>query len=129
MTLVEFRKIFDIFKINANTMESYRPQEYSGKITLFTSEQDLTLDLFIFRNTPSDNGANESGKSAHNHFDRSTANQDNVSAKDPFRGWRQLATEGVDLHVVPGDHFSMLREPHVEVLAEQLRKSIQQALH
>ncbi|HKR12256.1 MAG TPA: amino acid adenylation domain-containing protein [Pyrinomonadaceae bacterium] len=123
MTLVEFRRIFDIFKINANTMESYRPREYNGKITLFTSEQDVTLDLFIFRDTPSDHGG--TGEQALTLEDQGPEGRYAVPARDPFKGWRELATEGVDLHVVPGDHFSMLREPHVSALAEQLRQCIQ----
>jgi len=40
---------------------------------------------------------------------------------DPSLGWRDLAERGVDVHVVQGDHFSMLRKPHVEFLAEQLK--------
>ena len=123
MTLVEFRKIFDIFKINANTMESYRPREYQGKITLITSEQDIALDLIIFRDTPSDNGEKPLLEEGAPDEGRS------LTARDPLKGWGQFATGGIDLHVVPGDHFSMLREPHVSVLAEQLRISIQQALH
>ena len=118
MTLVEFRKIFDIFKVNANTMESYRPREYRGKLTLFTAEQDIALDLFIFRNMPGENGEklllDEEGNG--------------MPARDPLKGWGQFATGGIDLHVVPGDHFSILREPHVSVLAEQLRLTIESSM-
>ena len=46
-----------------------------------------------------------------------------------LKGWDKLATGGVDLHVVPGDHFSMIREPHVHVLAERLRSCIHDTLH
>ena len=46
-----------------------------------------------------------------------------------LKGWDKLATAGVDLHVVPGDHFSMIREPHVHVLAERLRSCIHDTLH
>jgi thioesterase domain-containing protein len=117
MTLVEFRKIFDIFKINANTMDAYRPREYRGKIALFTPAQDTTIDLYIFRNMPSDNVEPEP--------DTNVGDGDAMPARDPFKGWRKLATGGIDLHLVPGDHFSMMREPHVSVLAEQLRLCIE----
>ncbi|MCP4655733.1 MAG: AMP-binding protein, partial [bacterium] len=40
---------------------------------------------------------------------------------DPTLGWSELAHDGVELCSVPGDHFTMLREPHVQVLAERLR--------
>ncbi|HLG68842.1 MAG TPA: thioesterase domain-containing protein, partial [Chloroflexota bacterium] len=38
----------------------------------------------------------------------------------PDLGWRQLAIGGAEIHVVPGDHASILHEPHVAVLAEKL---------
>ncbi|HSE18766.1 MAG TPA: amino acid adenylation domain-containing protein [Pyrinomonadaceae bacterium] len=139
MTLVEFRKIFDIFKVNANTMESYRPREYRGKLTLFTAEEENTLDLWILRSTPaekSESGATgknattrlrELGKSAQSLLQRDSQEDWHlVPPKDPLRGWgKWVTTEDIDLHVVPGDHFSMMREPHVTVLAEQLRQVIE----
>ena len=36
-------------------------------------------------------------------------------------GWAGLATDGVDVRVVPGSHVTMLMEPHVQVVAEELR--------
>ncbi len=39
---------------------------------------------------------------------------------DPTLGWSAFAAGGVAVHTVPGDHYSMLREPHVQVLAEGL---------
>jgi thioesterase domain-containing protein/aryl carrier-like protein len=43
---------------------------------------------------------------------------------DPTTGWGQLAAGGVDVHTVPGNHFTIVREPHVTVLAEQLMSSL-----
>jgi len=43
----------------------------------------------------------------------------------PDRGWTRLAA--VDVHFVPGQHHSMVKEPHVQGLAEQLRTSLRQA--
>ena len=93
MTLVEFRKLFDTFKIHANTMRRYRPGKFEGRITLFSAEQD------------------------HQQ-----------TAARLLKGWDKFATGGVDVHVVPGDHFSMVREPHVRVLAERLRSCIHATL-
>jgi thioesterase domain-containing protein/acyl carrier protein len=42
-------------------------------------------------------------------------------------GWEELAGEGVDLHWVPGNHHTMVREPHVQVLAKQLRACLEQS--
>ncbi|MFG2115881.1 amino acid adenylation domain-containing protein [Streptomyces sp. NPDC048718] len=37
------------------------------------------------------------------------------------RPWRLLARSGFELHTVPGDHHSMMREPQLATLAESLR--------
>jgi hypothetical protein len=38
--------------------------------------------------------------------------------------WRRLAAEHWELHEIPGDHRSMIKAPHVKVLAEKVRQSI-----
>jgi len=43
------------------------------------------------------------------------------SPHDSDKGWRPLAAGGLTIKVVPGNHLGMLQEPHVQVLAEQLR--------
>ena len=91
MTLIEFRKLFDIFKINADTLRRYRPGAYQGRITLFCGDEE-------------------------------------VGDLEPLKGWEEFATEGVDVHIVPGDHFSMIREPNVRALGAQLSKCIEQAV-
>jgi thioesterase domain-containing protein/acyl carrier protein len=50
------------------------------------------------------------------------------STHDPDKGWRQLAVGGVDIRVVPGNHLGMLQEPHVQILAKQLRVCLDSAL-
>ena len=35
-------------------------------------------------------------------------------------GWGQYAEGLVDIHIVPGDHHTMMRQPYVKVLAEKL---------
>ncbi|WP_406082633.1 amino acid adenylation domain-containing protein [Streptomyces zaomyceticus] len=37
------------------------------------------------------------------------------------RPWRLLARAGFELHTVPGDHHTMLQQPHLTTLAESLR--------
>lgn len=110
MTLIEFRKLFDIYKINANTMRSYLAKEYEGRITLFTPEQDMAE--YVFSQDPE-------------YLESLTSEN---YRKDPTKGWGKLASGGVDLQIVPGDHFSMIREPHVEVLSEKLRNCIDEAI-
>jgi len=50
-----------------------------------------------------------------------------VTSADPTLGWSQWATEAVEVHVVPGNHASMVYQPHVEILAEKLRDCLDHA--
>jgi thioesterase domain-containing protein len=42
-------------------------------------------------------------------------------------GWTRFAAGGVDLHEVPGNHETLLREPHVRVLAHALTRCLADA--
>jgi amino acid adenylation domain-containing protein len=44
--------------------------------------------------------------------------------RDRQLGWGRLAQGGVDVHVVPGKHETVLREPNVRRLAEELKKCL-----
>jgi amino acid adenylation domain-containing protein len=55
-------------------------------------------------------------------------------AKDPHGkywdrqyDWGTLVTASLDVHITPGDHSSMFREPHVEALAEKMKSYLGQA--
>jgi thioesterase domain-containing protein/acyl carrier protein len=53
-----------------------------------------------------------------------TKNPDN-----PTLGWNELTSEGVDVHLVPGNHLTMLKIPNVQVLAKQLKRCFEKAKH
>lgn len=40
---------------------------------------------------------------------------------DPLHGWGEVATGGLDIVDVPGDHIGILQEPNVRILAEKLQ--------
>ena len=46
---------------------------------------------------------------------------------DSKLGWGGLATDGIEIHDVPGEHETMFHEPHVYALAETLRNCIEKA--
>ncbi|PYS94472.1 MAG: hypothetical protein DMF50_12430, partial [Acidobacteria bacterium] len=48
--------------------------------------------------------------------------------RDTTLGWRALASRGVEVHEIPGDHYSMVREPHLRVLAERIKDCLDEAL-
>jgi len=41
-----------------------------------------------------------------------------------FKPWTMWATGGMQFHLVPGDHFTMLRRPNVGIIAEALQRHI-----
>ena len=50
--------------------------------------------------------------------------------KDPVdqeRSWKRLAGDAVEVHDLAGDHYSLLRAPHVQRLAERLKEYLERA--
>jgi surfactin family lipopeptide synthetase C len=48
----------------------------------------------------------------------------NLRSGDETWGWNQLAGANVDVHIAPGDHVTMMAEPHVRELASELAACI-----
>ncbi len=46
---------------------------------------------------------------------------------DLTQEWREVVAGSLESSTIPGDHFTMLQEPHVQVLAERLGTCLQQA--
>jgi thioesterase domain-containing protein/acyl carrier protein len=51
----------------------------------------------------------------------------NLRANDDTWGWNQLAQTNVEVRIVPGDHVTMMAEPHVRTLASELAACISKA--
>jgi thioesterase domain-containing protein len=85
-------------------VEHYRIPVYSGKLVLFRPPLDAAHPLPEGRVASSERVIVDS----HNH-------------------WKPFVTGGIDLHVVPGDHDSMVLEPNVRVLAQKLRSCLEDA--
>ncbi len=90
---LQIHRLFQVFKANVQAVQSYKPQRYPGRIVLFWAN------------------------------DQSTPDQKPVeeNSSDATQGWGQLSTEPVEVHLVPGNHYTMFDEPHVSTLAERLR--------
>jgi thioesterase domain-containing protein len=56
-----------------------------------------------------------------------TRNQPYYRVRDPEMGWKVRAARGVEVHMLPGTHRTMLREPNVQVLAARLRECLDKA--
>ncbi|MDZ7955197.1 amino acid adenylation domain-containing protein [Nostoc sp. DedQUE09] len=53
--------------------------------------------------------------------------QSSIAKEDPSMGWDRLTVGGTEIHHIPGNHLTMLRKPHIQVLAAQLRACIEKA--
>jgi amino acid adenylation domain-containing protein len=56
-----------------------------------------------------------------------TRDRSTIAHQDSTLGWSKLTGDNVEVHWVPGNHLTMLRKPHVQVLSEQLRGCIERA--
>ena len=54
-----------------------------------------------------------------------TSVQSSIAEQDLTMGWGDLTLKGVEIHNIPGNHLTMLRKPHIQVLAEQLKACIE----
>jgi amino acid adenylation domain-containing protein len=98
MTLHELSAMWEAFQANFKIMTSYRGGSYQGKVTLFCAESQLGAGI-------SKNGS---------------------LLEDREKGWGNWA-QGVEVIPLPGNHFTIIREPQVKVLAEQLLARLETA--
>ncbi|MDJ0730539.1 MAG: amino acid adenylation domain-containing protein [Crocosphaera sp.] len=98
---ISIRELLD-FDITRN----YFPPHYQGQVVLFSSTEVIISDHPTINDTPV-----------------------RYLSKDPDAlGWQKWVKEDMTIYDVPGGHSSMLQEPYVDVLAEKLQNSINQAL-
>ncbi|MDZ8228014.1 amino acid adenylation domain-containing protein [Nostoc sp. ChiVER01] len=90
---------FKLFKAHIQAMRNYVPQVYPHEITLFIASEIINHD-----------------------FDSSEFYTD-----DPLLGWGKCSSQPIKTVEVPGNHFSMFTEPHVQELANQLKNCLDQA--
>ena len=88
------RGIVQTIKADELAFMSYLPRRgYQGRITLFRTSEVYQDELGMLGEIPT----------------------------DLTWGWNQFSSQPVEVDVVPGNHTTMLGEPHVQVLAEKLK--------
>jgi thioesterase domain-containing protein len=101
------RGLLAVYKANCRATYEIPSQIYSIPLTLFRSQQGMMPD-------------------------ESEELKDNQAINDllqePTWGWQQLVTTPITIETVPGDHLTMMTNPHVKVLAERLRHCLDNAL-
>jgi thioesterase domain-containing protein len=98
VTLPQLRRLLEISKLNLSASARYVPQPYPKRITLFRSAELRPEDI---------------GKKEFEIYN------------DPALGWGALSGEPVEIHVIPGNHFTLLGEPNVRVLSESLKACLE----
>ncbi|HKV37021.1 MAG TPA: amino acid adenylation domain-containing protein, partial [Pyrinomonadaceae bacterium] len=51
---------------------------------------------------------------------------DASNPEDMPNGWHELALGGVDVYQLPGDHYSILKQPHVDALAQCIEQRVRE---
>jgi thioesterase domain-containing protein/acyl carrier protein len=100
--IAQVRGLVQVFKANHEASARYVSREvYPDRISLFRASKVHPEDF--------------------------ARDKSSVILKHPDWGWGQLSAGSVDLHIVPGDHITMMAQPHVQVLAQRLRTCIEKA--
>jgi amino acid adenylation domain-containing protein len=100
--LDQFQNIFDVYVANLYASRNYLSQPYSGRIVLFRADQAV-LD-------PSP--------------DRLRGHEMNQGEST---SWQRLAAGSLETHIIPGNHYTMLTQPNVQILAKLLKRCLAQA--
>lgn len=91
-----------IAEANMQAKREYRAKAYSGKVLLIRASEPASFDR-PYLPTAQD-----------------------WHSRDALHGWGELINGGLELIDVPGDHYSIFKEPHVQILAQKLKTYLQQ---
>ena len=89
----EIRRMLRLYRKNVSLAYQYKAKPYSDRVTLFRARDHHKIRI--------DAGKNE---------------------YDETLGWRELVPGGIDVHIIPGNHSTMLDNPHIDVLAQHLKR-------
>jgi thioesterase domain-containing protein len=93
----QLRRLLDAGRTNLRAGQHYRPEPYPNRITLFRSTEARS---------------DEEGEDQFKIYD------------DPALGWNEFSSQPIEIHQIPGSHFTLLMEPNVEVLAARLKSCL-----
>jgi thioesterase domain-containing protein len=96
--IVQLRRFTHMQKKLLYSLRSYTPAVYTGRITLFRTQASVEIES---KRVPS---------------------QDEMVANKPVDPWAKLSTNELELHIVPGEHATLMNEPDVSALASILSR-------
>ncbi|HEX6290703.1 MAG TPA: amino acid adenylation domain-containing protein, partial [Herpetosiphonaceae bacterium] len=91
----QLQRFMQVLKANFTAMLQYTPEMYLDQLTYLKTDIPFDDNLIV---------------------------PEGIDLSDPARGWGKYAALPVEVHTVPGDHATMLSEPNVRALAEQLSR-------
>jgi amino acid adenylation domain-containing protein len=98
--LDDIRPLVQVFKANFQALCDYVPQVYPNPITLFRARDFLPVS-----------------QTSEELFDGAI-----VEPIGSLLNWGELSPEPIEICTVPGNHYTIIAQPHVEQLAHQLRR-------
>jgi amino acid adenylation domain-containing protein len=99
---MQLKNIVQAYKTSCLCLVDYVPKQiYPGKITILRANEDLPEN-------PDDELYSQ-------------------ISQDAALGWSEFSCEPADIHFVLGNHITIMAEPHIQVLAEELKACIQHA--
>jgi thioesterase domain-containing protein/acyl carrier protein len=105
------------------------PPEYT--VLGFESIEDLERLPEYYRRSIETNYQAEQNYVPHPYSGRVTLfrarDRDLLDVSGHDMGWRRIALDGVDVHVLPGDHSNILSDPNAQRLADRLRDCLMKA--
>ncbi|MDZ8079259.1 MAG: amino acid adenylation domain-containing protein [Nostoc sp. DcaGUA01] len=96
----DFLRYYKLFKAHVQAMRDYVPLVYPESLTLFRAKEEIIHDF----------------ESTEFYTD------------DFLLGWGKYSNQPIKVIEVPGDHFSIFIEPHIQELAKNLRVCIDNAM-
>jgi amino acid adenylation domain-containing protein len=112
----DFSRLFNVFKANLGALYDYAPQPYEGKVTLLSASERMEEPRLA-----------ERARDFLHRLNFLKTDKAADAAPGYVRSWEELANGGVEWHSVPGNHYTIVREPHVGVLTAQLKDCIERA--
>jgi amino acid adenylation domain-containing protein len=97
--LEQARRLLRVYKTNVLALRRYNPRGSVKRVTLFRASEMI---------------------------EASVGPTSKKSVLDATLGWSEFSSEPVKVYDVPGDHASMLTEPHVQSLVYVLRRSLEE---
>ena len=121
---------FEQFRISTDELEKLTPEEQLGYVMnkgreagVIPEDVDLPVIERLYEVFKNNHQALRSYVPNHYHGHAALFKTEErlvADDQDPTLGWGKVIP-ALELHSVPGNHYTIVREPHVKVLAERLR--------